>query len=629
MGVEEWGNRYVRLTKAMGVDAEGPYRATYTPWQREIFKAYENRRITNIIVVGPAQGGKSMPFQIITAWTIDNDPQNILYFMDTDTNARYASRKRIQPFLDSIEHLRAKVAPSKRRHVFDIPFAGGSLMMSGAGSTGQLGSKSASVVIRDETGKWPEKQGREAGALENAGERVEGQYYFKLIDLSTPVMEGDPILKQYALSDGGVLHVPCPLCGGYQELVWEQIKWPRDPQTSKSCSPLEARRNAWYECIHCKGHIAERSKRWMLRNYRRVVRGQTIQIVTAEAAAGVEDWTVTLPDGTARRYQLLGKVEFNPRWGLHFSRLYVVWRTWGELAQRWLEIGEDLSKRQAFINSSLARPWRMKALTPESSVLATHIDPDLPAGVVPDGYELITMGADVQKAFIRYGVYAWREDRARAMIERGEVAGFEDLEMLLYSRYRRRNGEGELGVRMMFLDAGYRTTEVYDFCRGRQNCMACRGVDSPGRGPVSASVVKRLPDGRELPAHLQLAVANVYGDGFKDEFFAWLEEAWTDRTQPPPERYIRFHAATPAAYLESLTGEKRIETRDVRGRVRTRWHRLRDENHDLDAMVYAAAASFFVNHLFLEERRRREWESRQHEPRDGRPVGHKRLRTKY
>jgi len=607
VSVAQWARENIRLTKKMGASIPGAYDPDITPWVHVIFDAFCDRRVEGIVFVKPAQIGGSLTVQILISYVIDCEPANVIYFLDTDTNAKWASVHRVQPMIDSQPSLRQKVAVPHKRGKLELPFDGGVAVFAGANSVSQLGNKSAPIVIRDETGKWREKLGAEAGALENAGERVEGQYYYKLIDLSTPVQEGDPILKQWALSDQTRIYLPCPLCGHYQELVWEQVKWPKDSETGLSVSPAEARKDTWYECMNCGGRIEEKEKHWMLKHWRPVKKGQQIVRLEKETAGGVEDWTVTWPNGEVCRYQLLGEIEFNPVVGLHISRLYSAWRSWGQLAARWLKIGDDLSARQAFYNSVLALPWKQRTLKPDEDKIQGHIWPTARPLCVPEGFEYITAGADVQLRNVYYGVWAWRADGASHLIEYGEMGGIEQLEAVAAGLYAK-NDDSKSGVGAFFVDSRYQTGEVEDFCRRYANAFACKGsvvAAVPRTGPVSLAYVKTDSKGRKLPPSNWRAYVSVHTGSFKEELHMALEIEWDFKGIDPPPRYVSFHADTEMDFIRPLTAEERVEKQDIRGRVTHEWVQKSKDNHYLDTTVYARAAWRYFQNEWIRQKQKK------------------------
>ena len=76
----------------------------------------------------------------------------------------------------------------------------------------------------------------------------------KIFLLSTPTHAAESRIEQ-AWREGDMrrYHVPCPHCGAFQVLVWEQIRWPG-----------EDRRRAFYVCCHCGEAIQERQKQNMV-----------------------------------------------------------------------------------------------------------------------------------------------------------------------------------------------------------------------------------------------------------------------------------------------------------------------------------------------------------------------------
>ena len=69
----------------------------------------------------------------------------------------------------------------------------------------------------------------------------------KIVLGSTPKdKDTSTIIAAYAESDQRVFECPCPLCGGFTELKWKHIVWPKD-------HPEEAK----FKCPHCESLIDE------------------------------------------------------------------------------------------------------------------------------------------------------------------------------------------------------------------------------------------------------------------------------------------------------------------------------------------------------------------------------------
>ena len=76
----------------------------------------------------------------------------------------------------------------------------------------------------------------------------------KIVLGSTPKdKDTSTIIAAYAESDQRVFECPCPLCGGFTELKWKHIVWPKDH--------LE---EAKFKCPHCESLIDERYKAQMM-----------------------------------------------------------------------------------------------------------------------------------------------------------------------------------------------------------------------------------------------------------------------------------------------------------------------------------------------------------------------------
>lgn len=622
--IAAYARRTIRLTTPMGC-AEGPYDPDITPWVHVIFQAYQDRRVEAIVFVKAAQIGGSLTSQIIIVWVIDCDPTNIINFMDTTKNAEYASTKRIQLMLDAQPSIAGKVDPPHKRKMLDISYDGGSLTLAGANSLSQLGNKSAPRVNRDEIGKWPDAIGDEAGALENSEQRVKGQYWSKLFDLSTPVMHGDPILKRWELSDKTKWFVPCPHCGCYQELVWEQVKYIKDVETGKGDSKVVRKgNNTWYECVGCEAKIFEKYKRWMLKFGQAVRAGEKIEIVNekTEVKKAGEDgecalcfgsagwevgkrydlWSIELPGGERVFCKRTGSPEFNPVVGLHISRIYSVFVSWGKMAEEWLQIGDDLSKRQAFINSSLAQAFKAPATEIDSEKLAEHITAAVKPQVVTEGYDVLICTADYHgpRIGVRYNVWAINPlNFAMDLIEYGEFGSLDDLGDRVRSPYKLAGGGEEAVVDFTFVDSGFQTAVVYDFCRKTAQCLPTKGFAGRAGKPYSLREIEDYEDtrGRKVkkPKRVDGAVFKLFlfdANVWKDYFHMMLNTTLEDGGY-----MVRFHGDTRGDLIDEMSSEKRIDKTDKRTqKVTTEWVKVKGKSNHYwdDAIMATVAAQWFV-----------------------------------
>jgi phage terminase large subunit GpA-like protein len=590
MDVAQWAAKHLYLSRRTS-GMPGYFRAEVTPYLVGPLECVTDRAISKIVLCFATQTGKTTFQFAVMGYHIDYDPGPILFVMPTTAICEYTSRNRIQPVIEDCDSLVSKFPPKHQWKLCEMPFDGGVLSLVGANSPSQLASRPVRILQMDETGKFPDQTGREASAQDLAEERTKAQPLSKTIATSTPVQAGDPILSDLENSDYRKFNLPCPLCGEFQELLFEQMKWPKDVKSGSRVSPVAAKNNTHYECRHCKGKLYEKNKKWMLANGHWIKRGQKIKRLRGRHIKGVEDFSLEVPGVGMRRYQILGDIEENPIAGFHLNGLYSPFVSWGELVHQFLLSKEDIPKLQNFVNSVLAEPFRQRTLKADESEIQKHIWPAVKCGVVPEGYEYITAGADIMEKYLAYTVWAWRDDGARHLLEYGELADIDDLEQITSASYELFD-KRRLGVGALFVDSRYRLTEVEDFCKKFANAFCCKGSSVntvPRTGPVSLGYVKTDSRNKRLPQHLWRAYVNVHTGSFKEELHVALETPW-DFQGEAPERFVSLHGETEMDFILQLTAEERVEKIDIRGRTTHEWKQKRKDNHYLDCSVYAVAA---------------------------------------
>ena len=126
-------------------------------------------------------------------------------------------------------------------------FPGGFIAMAGANSAAFPGIRPVRVVLQDKVDRYPASAGKEGDPSDLADKRCVTFWNRKKVKTSTPTIKGiSRIEKAYMESDQRRYWVPCPHCGKYQVLEWEQVKWPKEGEgVKKKHKPKEA----YYECV--------------------------------------------------------------------------------------------------------------------------------------------------------------------------------------------------------------------------------------------------------------------------------------------------------------------------------------------------------------------------------------------
>jgi len=588
LDVAEWARGHLYLSRKTS-SMPGLYRPEFSPYVIEPLRCFTAEGIEKIVLCWAAQTGKTTLLYACMAYGIAWDPGPVLLVMPAQNICDYTAANRIQPLISDCPALLEKFEPRRKWRFSEMRFDGGVLSLVGANSPGQLSSRPVRYLLLDETSKFPITTGREASPQALAEERTNSFPLHKIIAASTPVMSGDAILSDMANSDQRKYWVPCPHCGEYQILIQEQLRWPHLAD-GKSAEPGDAREGAYYQCVNCGRRIDERYKRGMLAAGKWLKRGETIN------KAG----------------RISGGGPANSIAGFRLNALYSPFLTWGQLVERWLRSQEDRTRLQAYVNSVLAEPWEEEKVRLVASNVRRFVRSDIAQTIVPAGYDLLTIGADVHLNFVRYNVWAWKlPTGARHLVDNGNLGEIADLANVLRRMYPRADGT-HVSIAFGFCDSRYRGTAVLDFCRTTGGVlMASRGITSDlDPQPLSTILQKQYPGKRAeaIPGGGQL-VGRIRVAPFKSEMFqqlgAGLAEEPSEDRGPESEQMVTFHASVDERYLRSLTAEEQVANKNRRGQLVLVWVQLRDDNHDLDCSVYAAAAKRYIAPV-IEQRRAEE-----------------------
>jgi phage terminase large subunit GpA-like protein len=330
--------------------------------------------------------------------------------MPTEDLARFISRNRIWPMVESCQKLREKKPEDPDEYQrLEMKFKGMVLSIIGANSPASLSHRPVRFLLRDETNKFPFFAAKEADPMSLSKERTKNFWNRKIFDVSTPSTENGAITKELESCDVVFdFHVPCPHCGVYQILQFDQIKWPKKEKDDESITPDEARRTAWLECEACKQSIADVYKNEMLR-------------------AG--EWRSRGEKSTEFGRYIL---DHHPRKvGFHLPAWYSPWLKWGDCAAEFLSSKDFPEKLMNFKNSWEALPWleRFESKT-VSELFENRVD--LSPLVCPKDTVALTCGIDPSSGGFWFTVLGWRSDMSCHLIHYGFIVGWEAVTSLIW-----------------------------------------------------------------------------------------------------------------------------------------------------------------------------------------------------
>jgi YgiT-type zinc finger domain-containing protein len=552
--VSEWADNFRVLTS---VSAEpGRWRTNRTPYLKEPMDRFTDPLIEKIVLCFGAQLGKTETELNMIGYALDQTSSPTMMVYPTDTIAKFASDKRVQPMIKSVKSISDKFDENSK--LLELDFNNGNYMvLVGANSPSSLSSRSIKYLFFDEIDKYPAFAGKEADPIKLATERTKTFVDKKIVMVSTPTVESGNIWQAFmSANERRQYYVPCPHCGVSQTLKFKQIKWPEEHNDNADM----IRDTAYYECEHCGERIYDKHKMEMLRS---------------------GEWRAVNESQSKVR-----SVSY------HLSSIYSPWVTFGDVAYEFKNSKGTPATLMNFINSWLAEPW--KSSKTKSTQNLEFTQSNYPCGVVPDKAVLLIASVDVQLDHFWWEVRAYAPGVKSYLIDYGQASTWEDLEEIIINReYPSEYGEPRQ-VMKAGIDSGFRTDEVYQFCsRFPEVCIPVKG--SSNHSTMAAPYTMTSLE-KGVVGGLKLYVLNT--DYWKDFIFARM-------IRPADEvGTIHLYKNCPQEYSDHLRSEEKQEIRNVKtGAVTVQWKPLTSHpvNHLLDTCTYNAAVADIAGVKYLIE----------------------------
>ncbi len=560
LSVWEWADKY-RMLSSVSSAEPGRWRTDRVPYMREIFQKLSPTDPCREVVFmkGVQIAGTEAALNLIGAY-IDLEPCPIMYVMPTVDMAKQLSKKRLHHMIEECPTLRRKVAAENRRkgssNQLEKMFTAGSLSLTGANSASGLRSNPVRVLVLDETDAYPLNVADEGSPIKLAEARTSTfAKNKKIFKLSTPTIAAtSAISAALETTDKKRYMVPCPHCGSYQHLQWQNLKFEKD-------KPEEAK----YECEHCEELIEERHKTKML-------------------AAGY--WESTVPENSSSR-----------KAGYMINSLYspLGWISWGVIASQFLDSKNDPIKLRTFVNTILGEPWEDRGDAPEWETIFNKREA-LPLNKPNNSVEMVTVGVDVQKDRLELEVVGWCRDKSTYSLDYRHIMGdttergvWDKLKEITQETWIREDGI-ELPMMMMAVDANYNTTYVYDFCRRVDTTKVI-----PIQGREAQRTILAPPKSVDVArSGKKVGGLKVWGVGvsvLKSELYAFLRlNQNEDETYPPGYCHFPEYGVE---YFRGITAEQ-LTFRTVKGYRKHEWVKTYARNEPIDCRNYARAAATAV-----------------------------------
>jgi phage terminase large subunit GpA-like protein len=508
-----------------------------------------------VTLMKSAQIGGTVLAQIFVGGSSDLDPSPILYVHPTEGNAGRWAKTKWRPFVRGTAPLRELFPMGSSRDqssstlFYERRDGRGFLQVSGANSEASLSMISMPRQVQDDLSKWE---------LNNAGDpetqadsRSKAFEHAKILKIGTPLIEDScRITKSFMRSTQEHFHLPCPGCGHFHPLEWENMLGRLDEMDPAAASFL---------CPACTFVIQQRHRHDML---------------------GGGRWVAHNP-GAAEP-------------GFHLWAAYSPLESFSRIAVAWFAAKGDPAREQAFLNDTAGLPFKAVGEAPPWEGLRDRAEASSRArGIVPLGGLLLTMGLDCQDDRVEWQLVAWGPDYHRYVVDYGVVEGSitetttrAKLDRLMERRWLDFQRQPR-DIDMAAIDGNAWTEEVLDWVKRQPESvvMMVRGARSDQAPPLQRVKIERTRDGKVRKYGRRFY--NVGASQMKLALYKNLQKA-----DPLQRGYVDLPRGLDDQYFRQLTAEKRVGKRRPDGFVQFLWVKAAGErNEALDTMIYAEAAA--------------------------------------
>lgn len=582
--LEEWSDKYRRIPK--GNPEPGPWRTSRVPYVRRLMLAMEDPTVKEITGMFGSQLAKTETMQNREFKGVKEAGERWLTVYPSDILGRKVLKKRMRPALMAMPAFDGVFLPDRLKSgANELNFAnGGSIAVVGSGSSTNVRSTPYAFIAIDEFDLCAAEN---PNILQEARQRTGAFSKSLILKLGTAGLTGQGICAQYDLSTREHYYVPCPECSHYQQLRFPRVRW----EGGLDADPDEVERSAWYECEKCECRIHNHAKGEMLARGVWIKEGESV---------------VVEEDGTAHGS---GDVAPSSHVGLQLNSLYSPFQTFGWVARDFVEAKGNPG--QVWINGKLAEGWAVKGETLEVAALeplcVRAAGGGYKMGTVPPDVLRLLMIVDVQADHCWAQVSGWTAGGTDCYliwcekIESPPGTGLWQLDQLRLTKFP--CSGGTMPVVATFIDSGYRTAEVYEYCIGRKGKFVypVKGEETMAE-PYRATMIEKMPGGKPIPGSIYLLRVNnahwtqaVWGmmQNSMRAIAGKADEAPPDLTRPAGRLYLPEDC--PRWVLEQLTSEAAIPKKKA-GQTIVTWQKRpgRNDNHLLDCARYNAAGADWI-----------------------------------
>lgn len=546
LSISEWADKYRVLSRESSAEA-GRWETERTPYMKVIFDCVTDTTTKTITIMSSAQVGKTELLLNILGRYMHLDPCPILFVQPTVEDAKSFSKERVEPMLRDTKILRELINKVNRRETGTVQekmFPGGYVRFVGANSPSGLASRPIKITLLDEVDRFPLSAKKEGDPVKLAERRTNNFYDKKNIRVSTPTDDSTSKIQLLFLQGSQEeWSLPCPFCGKYQALEFEQLKY----------KDLD---EPHFECKHCGE--------------------QATELVWKRKGQRNGKWIAKFPEEKENR-------------SFHLNALASPWVSWKEIITEYLSVKDDDFQYRTFMNTVLGKTFavNLDAAMDYEAIYETREDY---GAELHDDILILTAGVDVQDNRLEVEVVGWGygyESYGVAYRDFPGDPGKEDVWLQLDNFLRKKfyyKNKKFLTIASTLIDSGgHHTGSVYKYVHKKEK----RGIYAiKGQGAWGVNILngfrKTTKKGTPSVNLLSLGV-----NALKDLTYSRLSILQGTGKCHFPKASTQGYGID---YFKGLTAEVKVKKSTSKG-IKIAWEVLDGRrNEPLDLRNYATAA---------------------------------------
>lgn len=546
LNVWQWAERNIVLDRKMSPGNPGPYRSSFAPHTRFIQEQFSRPEIRQITIKKNSQGAYTEAVLNCIRYCVANEPRNVLYVIDSASEARRISRIRLLPTLRSCGATDSEFTEDAGDDTtMTIVLRDMFIMFAGGGSIGAVANKPIELGVVDEADKIPRITGGHGHVVHEMKARFKTVPSMKLFVLSAPNEEEDVTTQEYKNGTQHKYFLPCPHCGHFQEMVQERLTFE-----------------------HCKNAGGEHDK---------------ARVINETHYLCERAGTPECPDGRIYDHHKPAMTE-RGQWratndnaepghiSLESSDLFSLFpdATLGRIALDLIESFKNPLKKRSVQRDRFGLEYRPRRAEIKKDDLLL-LKGSYKRGTMPVECAYLAMASDYQGTGPKWVKGGFARNNDLYIVDWGDDLGLDDLVKHADEPVIETSSGRQLIVIGGLVDEGHKQSEVLSFCVRASNGEEFRFLSAKGRGNLQnagALVVEseRTHDGARFQAY------HFNDDKFKaDLYISRIKDFQRIKRGISRVPRLWFPLDVDGEFLDELTGEQLTPILNEWGQTRLKW----------------------------------------------------------